>query len=199
VARSRCSRNSAPVSARGTDAPAAREHPRGRRWLAPGTVGLAALVLGAACAAPPQPKVPGPPIVAGGAPAAVAQRPARPTPAPDRAIMLAEGDVVEAAQVFVQALYDADDATAIAYQPGFGPKLRENEDSYALVSMSGRPITWTEFGYPDADPDLEFAEVVARVQGRRNTEAGSFYYKIAFRRAGERLAIDQWSKRIDVR
>jgi hypothetical protein len=160
-------------------------------------VGLAALVLGAGCA-PPQPKVPGPPMVAGGQ-AAVAQRPARPTPAPDRAIMLAEGDVVEAAQVFVQALYQADDATAMAYQPGFGPKLRENEDTYTLISMSGRPITWSEFGYPDADADLEFAEVVARVQSRKNDESGNLYYKIAFRRAGEQLTIDQWSKRVDVR
>jgi hypothetical protein len=162
-------------------------------------VGIAALALGAACAAAPQPRVPGPPIVAGGAPAAAAQRPARPTPAPDRAILLAEGDVVEAAQAFVQALYDGDDATATAYQPGFGPKLRENEDTYTLVSLSGRPITWSEYGYPDADSELEFAEVVARVEGRRNPEAGSIYYKLAFRRAGDKLTIDQWSKRVDTR
>jgi hypothetical protein len=138
-------------------------------------------------------------MIAGGAAPAAAQRPPRPTPAPERAIVPAQGDVVEAAQAYVQALYDADDATAALYQPGFGPKLRENEDTYELLGLSARPITWSEFGYQDADPDLEIAEVVARVRSRKNAEAGSVYYKLGFKRTGDTLTIEQGSKRMDVR
>jgi len=143
--------------------------------------------------------VPPPPMVAGGAAPAAAQRAPRPTPAPERAMAPAAGDVVAAAQAYVQALYDGDDATATLYQPGFGPKLHETEDGYTLLGLSARPISWSEFGYPDADPDLEIAEVVARVQSRKGTESGNVYYKLGFRRAGDKLTIEQGSTRVDVR
>jgi hypothetical protein len=138
-------------------------------------------------------------MVAGAAAPVAAQRPPRATPPPSQAMVPAQGDVVEAAEAYVQALYAADDATAAVYQPGFGPKLRQDEDTYQLVDISARPITWSEFGYQDAAPDLEIAEVVARVQSRKSSEAGSVYYKLGFRRAGDQLTIEQGSKRTDVR
>jgi hypothetical protein len=138
-------------------------------------------------------------MVAGGAAPVAAQRAPRPTPPPERAVAPAGGDVVAAAQAYIQAIYDGDYETAAAYQPGFGPKLHEDEDTYTLISLSARPISWSEFGYPDADPDLEIAEVVARVQSRKGPEAGSVYYKLGFRRTGDQLTIEQQSKRTDLR
>ncbi len=156
-------------------------------------------MLAVGCMATPQPRVPPPPMVAGGAAPVAAQRAPRATPPAERAIAPAQSDVVAAAQAYVQAIYDGDYDTAAAYQPGFGPKLHEDEDTYTLLSLSARPITWTEFGYPDADPNLEIAEVVARVQSRKGPESGSVYYKLGFRRDGDTLTIEQQSKRTDVR
>ncbi|HEY7063758.1 MAG TPA: hypothetical protein VII06_19925 [Chloroflexota bacterium] len=197
--RSRNRNPQAPPAPGGRAARAAR-----RRWLLPTVLGtclaVVAVALAVACAASPKPLNPGPPVVPGGGLAqAQQQHAARPTPPPDRVVMLADDDVVAAAEAFVQAIFDKDDATAEAYQPGYGPKVRENEDTYDLLGMSARPITWTEFGYPDADPNGEFAEVAARVQSNRGPEAGTFYYKIGFKRDGDKLTIDQWSKRMDVR
>jgi hypothetical protein len=200
VASSRRSRPAAPPPLTPTHGPAraarARRGGSGRR-LAGVALGLTALTLGAACA--PQPRVPAPPVAAGGAVPAAVPRATRAAPPPERAIAPAEGDVVEAAQTYVQAIYDGDYETAAIYQPGFGPKLHEDEDTYTLLGLSARPISWSEFGYPDAAPDLEIAEVVARVQSRKGPEAGNVYYKLGFRRVGDTLTIDQASKRTDLR
>jgi hypothetical protein len=107
--------------------------------------------------------------------------------------------VVQAGQEYVRALFTADDATAMLYQPGFGPALRKEEDKYQLLDVDARPMTWSEAGYVDADPDLEFTEVTASVQARDGTTAGRFYYKVGFKRADDVLAVDMVVTRIDVR
>ena len=42
----------------------------------------------------------------------------------------AAGDVVEAGQSYVAALFAADDATAAQYLPGYGDKIRQDEAKY---------------------------------------------------------------------
>jgi hypothetical protein len=99
----------------------------------------------------------------------------------------------------VRALYAADDETAAAIQPGFGTQLRKAEDEMNLLGISGRPMTWSEAGYPDASPDLEWAEVVADVQARRGTSAGKVYYKLGFKRHGDFLVLDMYTRRDETR
>jgi hypothetical protein len=103
---------------------------------------------------------------------------------------VAEGDVVAAGEAYVRALYAADDETAALYQPGYGPVLRKTEDEYELLDLSARPMTWGEAGYTNINPDLEFAEVVARVKGKKSPLAGSMYYKLGFLRQGDTLVLD---------
>jgi len=154
----------------------------------------------AACFQPvlPQPRVPAPPIDRGGAPPA-APRPVRATPGPEQRAAVASGDVVEAGEAYVTALYEADDATAALYMPSYGDVLRKDEDKYQLNGISARPMSWGEAGYLDADPSLEFAEVIARVQARDGSAAGNVYYKLGFKRSGDSLVIDLASRRFDVR
>jgi hypothetical protein len=128
-----------------------------------------------------------------------APRPPRATPGPEVRTAVASGDVVEAAQAYVYALYTADDETAALYQPGYGTLLRKDEDQFELLDLTARPMSWGEAGYPDADPSLEFAEVVARVRARNGSSAGTIYYKIGFKRQGDTLSIDLMSRRMDVR
>lgn len=144
---------------------------------------------------------PGPPIPKEGAGLASAQqqRAPRPAPPPEKQIAMAEGDVAEAAQIYVRALFAKDDLTASQYRSGFGELMRKNEDDYELDGLSARPMTWGEAGYTDADPDLEWAEVVARVHGRKQPSSGAFYYKLGFKRNGDALALDMSATRLDVR
>ena len=158
---------------------------------------LAAAVL-AGCASMPAPRVPPPPVLGTGQ-SAPAPRAPRATPAPEVRTMMASGDAAEAASTFVRALYSADDDTAALYQPGFGDLLRKTEDAFELVDLRARPMAWGEAGYDDADPTLEWAEVIARVQDRKTGDAGTIYYKIGFKRQGDALTIDLWSRRTDVR
>ena len=154
------------------------------------------LALLAGCASNPKPRVAPPPLPAAQpAPA----RPARATPGPEARAVVASTDVVEAGRAYLTALYQADDATAALCQPGFGQHLRRDEDRYELEDLMARPLTWGEAGYVDADPSLEFVEVVARVRARNGTGAGSVYYKIGFKRDGDGVTIDLWSRRMDVR
>ncbi|HZU06621.1 MAG TPA: hypothetical protein VFB73_11665 [Chloroflexota bacterium] len=162
---------------------------------------LVSLVLAAAvgaCVPPPSPRVPPPPMV-GSSGQIAAPRPPRATPGPEVRTAVASGDVVEAAQAYVYALYTADDETAALYQPGYGTLLRKDEDQFELLDLTARPMSWGEAGYPDADPSLEFAEVVARVRARNGSSAGTIYYKIGFKRQGDTLSIDLMSRRMDVR
>ena len=159
---------------------------------------VAALALGTACAAAPQPRVPPPPMVAGGARGG---RAAPPRPHAGRGSCYRArrgrrggGGADVRPGDLRRRLRDGHGVPA-----GFGPKLHEDEDTYTLLGLSARPITWSEFGYADADPDLEIAEVVARVQSRESAEAGNVYYKLGFRRTGDKLTIDQASKRTDLR
>lgn len=156
-------------------------------------------MLGAACASQPQPRVPAPPMLAGGAAAAQPTRAPRPTPGPEVQRAIPQGDVVAAGEAFVTALYAADDATAATYQPGFGELLRKDEDRYELLDMRARPMAWAEAGYPDADPSLEWAEVITRVNERTGTQSGTVYYKLGFKRGENGLKIDLWSRRLDLR
>ena len=147
----------------------------------------------------PEARVPGPPMAKpNGAPAAPV-RSARPTPGVEARSASAAGDVVEAGQTYVAALYAADDATAALYLPGYGDKIRQDEGKYELETVTARPMTWGEAGYADADPSLEFTEVTARVRARDSGAPGSVYYKLGFKRSGDTLAIDLASRRIDVR
>jgi hypothetical protein len=111
---------------------------------------------------------------------------------------IASDDVVAAGTAFVSALYAADDAVAELYQPGFGELLRSQEDEYELLDLRARPIAWGEAGYDDADPALEWAEVIARVRARKGDAGGAIYYKVGFRRQGDALTVDLWSRRLDV-
>jgi hypothetical protein len=162
-------------------------------------VGLAGLAL-AACFQPvlPQPRVPAPPMDRGGAPQAP-PRPVRATPGPDQRAAVASSDVVGAGEAYVTALYEADDATAALYMPSYGDVLRKDEDKYQLEGLTARAMSWGEAGYLDADPSLEFAEVIARVQARDGSTAGNVYYKLGFKRQGDDLVIDLASRRLDVR
>jgi hypothetical protein len=146
----------------------------------------------------PQARVPAPPVVSGGS-SAPAPRPARATPELEVRTAAASGDVVEAGQVYVAALYAADDDTAARYIRGYGDKLRKDEDELILESLSARPMTWGEAGYTDADPALEFTEVIARVQDRKTGNPGTVYYKLGFKRSGDTMTIDMYSKRPDIR
>ena len=172
--------------------------------------GAASLALGllcslavAGCAANPQPRVPAAPMVAGAAPASAAgaaPRSVRPTPVAEQRAAVASGDVLDAALAYVGALYAADDTTAALYQPAFGTQLRKEEDKYDLLALDGRPISWGEAGYTDADPNLEFAEVIARVRGKEaNPFGGNVYYKVGFHRTSDGLVVDMLSRRLDVR
>ncbi len=162
-------------------------------------VGLLAPAL-AGCFQPvlPQPRVPAPPMVNGGAPQA-APRPVRATPGPEQRAAVASSDVVEAGEAYVTALYEADDATAALYMPSYGDILRKDEDKYELEGVTARAMSWGEAGYSDADPSLEFAEVVAKVRARDGNSAGNVYYKLGFKRNGDDLTIDLASRRFDVR
>jgi len=147
----------------------------------------------------PEARVPGPPVAKpNGAPAAPV-RSARPTPGVEARSTSAAGDVVEAGQSYVAALFAADDATAGLYLPGYGDKIRQDEAKYELENLTARPMTWGEAGYADADPSLEFTEVTARVRARDTGAPGTVYYKLGFKRSGDTLAIDLASRRIDVR
>jgi hypothetical protein len=170
---------------------------RARALLLVGSGLVAAAVL-AGCASMPAPRVPPPPVLGTGQGAAAPRAP-RPTPAPEVRIATASGDVAEAGATFVRALYAADDDTAATYQPGFGELLRKQEDAFELVDLRARPMAWGEAGYDDADPTLEWTEVITRVQDRKTGDAGTIYYKIGFRRQGDALTIDLWSRRTDVR
>jgi hypothetical protein len=142
-------------------------------------------------------------MVAGAAPAsagATGPRAVRATPVAEQRAAVASGDVSDAAVAYVGALYAADDGTATLYQPGFGPQLRKEEDKYELHALDGRPISWGEAGYADADPNLEFAEVIARVRGKdANPFGGNVYYKVGFHRTSEGLVVDTLIRRLDVR
>jgi hypothetical protein len=154
-------------------------------------VALLGLTVAAACSGPERIRNPGPPVIPGGvANAAPQARAPIPTPPPERALAVAEDDVVAAGEAYVRALYAADDETAALYQPGYGPVLRKTEDEYELLSVSARPMTWGEAGYTNINPDLEFAEVVARVKGKKSPLAGSMYYKLGFLRQGDTLVLD---------
>ncbi len=160
---------------------------------------LGALAVTLACASMPQARYPGPPVASGGGAAVnAAPRAPRPTALPEQRFATAETDVVAAGEEYVRALYAGDDETAAAYQPGFGPKLREREDDFELAGLSARAITWGEAGYADIDPDVEWIEVVARVRGRKDNTAGNIYYKIGFKRT-DKLTIVQSVRRVDVR
>src|SRR5688572_5374409 len=100
-------------------------------------LGLLAAAFLVGCASYPQPRVP-PPVVSGGAPPSAAHAPQRPPRAPPVAEVRnapASGDVVQAGREYIKALFDADDATATLYQPGFGPALRKEEDKYVLLDL----------------------------------------------------------------
>ena len=160
--------------------------------------GLVVAAVLAGCASMPAPRVPPPPVLGTGQ-AAPAPRAPRATPAPEVRTATASGDAVEAATTFVQALYAADDDTAALYQPGFGDLLRKQEDAFEMVDVRARPMAWGEAGYDDADPTLEWAEVITRVRDRKTGDPGTIYYKIGFKRQGDALTIDLWSRRTDVR
>ncbi len=162
--------------------------------------GLIGLTLAVGCTAPimPAPRVPAPPMVNGGAAVAPPRAP-RATPDIAARTASAANDVVAAGQAYVTALYAADDDTAAQYISGYGDQLRKEEADLELIDLSARPMTWGEAGYTDADPSLEFTEVVARVRSRRTGNEGSVYYKLGFKRSGDNLSIDLYSKRVDVR
>jgi multidrug efflux pump subunit AcrA (membrane-fusion protein) len=168
-----------------------------RRALALGLLGLV-FVLGCSPVLP-EPRVPARPSVPGPSAPNVPQRQARATPGVEQRTAVASGDVVEAGQAYVAALYAADDDTAALYMPGYGSVLRKDEDHYELQNLSARPMSWGEAGYADADPSLEFAEVIAQVRARDGSSAGRVYYKIGFKRNGDGLSIDLASRRLDVR
>ena len=171
----------------------------GRRSARAGVLALVGCALLVGCAGPGKQFNPGPPPAVGGiAEASGPQRAPRPAPQPEQILAVAENDVVAAGESFVRALFAADDAAAGIYQPGFGPKLREQEDAYELLSVSARPMSWGEAGYADAPPEIEWTEVVASVQGRRNSSTGFAYYRIGFQRA-DGLTIERYSRRVDVR
>ena len=112
---------------------------------------------------------------------------------------MAQGDVVAAAEEYVRALYASDDLVAVQYQSGYTDLLRKDENELELQGLQSRPISWGEAGYMDADPELEWAEVVADVRGRRANNPGRVYYKLGFRRIGDALQLDLSSRRMDIR
>jgi hypothetical protein len=198
-----------PCAARARSVVAARQ-PRGTSPLAltaglpraarPLALALLSLTLAVGCQPVlPEARVPGPPVAKPNAAPAAPVRPARATPDVQIRTASAAGDVVQAGEAYVAALYAADDATAALYLPGYGDQIRKDEDKYELDSLSGRPMTWGEAGYADADHSLEFTEVTARVRARDNGTPGTIYYKLGFKRSGDALAIDLASRRIDVR
>jgi hypothetical protein len=163
-------------------------------------VALLSLTLAVGCQPVlPEARVPGPPMAKPNQAPAAPVRSARPTPGVEARSASAAGDVVEAGQSYVTALYAADDATAALYLPGYGDKIRQDEGKFELQNLTARPMTWGEAGYADADPSLEFTEVIARVRARESGDSGSVYYKLGFKRSGDTLAIDLASRRIDVR
>lgn len=171
---------------------------RARYALALG-LGLLASALVAACS--PQPRVPAPPMVqnAPSAPQAQGQRAPRPTPGAEARQAVAQADVVQAGREYVAALYAADDSAAAQYRSGFTDLLRKDENDLVLEGLQARPMTWGEAGYNDADPTLEWAEVVAQVRSRTGNTSGSVYYKLGFRREPEGLQLDLSARRIELR
>lgn len=128
-----------------------------------------------------------------------AARAPRPTPGADVQRAVAQSDVVAAASEYIAALYAADDLTAAQYRGGYTDLLRKDENELELQNLSARAMSWGEAGYLDADPDLEWAEVVARVRSRSGATSGNVYYKLGFRREGEGVQLDMSARRMDLR